>query len=112
MLNTSHNVLVKMKLQFVCVYFLCSDLHSYIPETSQSIPFSVQSLKAEKGGVADHTLSLFNSRELSPSLNGAMLFAGGPVWSMDWLPISDSSMEQYVALCAYRGLNEVRLVCR
>ena len=91
---------------------LCSEFHSYIPEASQSIFFNVQSQKMEKEGMADHTLPLFSSRELAPGVNGAMLFAGGPVWSMDWLPISDSSLDHYVVLCAYRGLDEVRLVCR
>lgn len=60
----------------------------------------------------DHTLPLFSSRELGSSLKGAMFFAGGPVWCMDWLPVTESGLEHYVALCAYRGLDEVRLTCR
>lgn len=54
----------------------------------------------------DSTLPLFGSTEYSDG--AAMLFSGGPVWSMDWLNAREDGLgEQYVALTAYQDYDEV-----
>ena len=40
-------------------------------------------------------------------VEGAVMFVGGPVWCMDWLPVEGDDTEHYVALTAYRKLDEV-----
>ena len=55
---------------------------------------------------ADSTLPLFGSADYDGGT--AMLFAGGPIWAMDWLfGREDGLGEQYVALAAYRDYDEV-----
>ncbi len=55
-----------------------------------------------------HTLPLFTAHTTEcEGVRGAVLFVGGPVWSMDWLPVQGERTEHFVALSAYSGLDEV-----
>ncbi len=90
------------------MYFVpYSDLAMYLPECKQSMPFIVAT-KAESEETEPHTLSLFSACEGCEGVTGAVMYTGGPVWSMDWLPVEGEATEHYVALAAYKGLDEVR----
>ncbi len=89
------------------------DFGSFLPGSSKSILYrtSVQAhRKADPPGNTDSSLSLFQSAPFSSDGKGgggAVFFAGGPVWAMDWLP-SATPLSQWVALAAYKELDEVR----
>ena len=40
------------------------------------------------------------------------MFVGGPVWCMDWLPVEGADTDHYVALAAYRKLDEVSTILK
>ncbi len=40
-------------------------------------------------------------------MRGAVFFVGGPVWSMDWLPVLGETSDHFLALAAYQRLDEV-----
>ena len=39
-----------------------------------------------------------------------MLFTGGPIGAMDWVPVPHDHPQQYLALAAYRTVDEVGVV--
>ena len=97
-------IVLLARLELYRVLFLpYSDLALYLPECKHSMPFVV----AAKGGSEEpesHTIPLFSACD---GVTGAVLYTGGPVWSMDWLPVEGETTEHYVALAAYKGLDEV-----
>ncbi len=100
-------IVLLARLELYRVLFLpYSDLALYLPECKHSMPFVV----AAKGGSEEpesHTIPLFSACEGYDGVTGAVLYTGGPVWSMDWLPVEGETTEHYVALAAYKGLDEV-----
>lgn len=84
-----------------------SDLVDHLPECEQSMTFMVTTKGSEEA--ESHTLPLFTAHHTAESegVQGAVLSVGGPVWSMDWLPVGGERTEHFVALAAYRELDEV-----
>ena len=39
--------------------------------------------------------------------SSVVFHAGGPVWGMEWAPVSEVSADQYVAIASHRDLDEV-----
>lgn len=117
-----------------------SDLETYLPQELQSAAFKVSrwGIKEEEplqrlrrqvaqrylsppGGRVDPTdihlagrcvsLSRFESTPPHPDRWDMALFAGGPVWAMQWCPTPDGSPEkQYVALACHRGMDDEHCV--
>ena len=76
-------------------FIFSSEYESYLPQCSESM---VYSHKQQKGS----SISLFKGSE------DHLIFVGGPVWSMDWAPISNRGCRcSYVAMANYRTYNEV-----
>lgn len=70
------------------------------------MPFVVHRQGSEKVNKT-HTLPLFGRCEPGEGMKGGVFFTGGPVWAMDWLPVNGERAEHYVALSAYKRLDEV-----
>lgn len=88
---------------------LYSEVSGFLPTRRKSMHF--RGASGTTDSTPDHTpLSLFQSAVCDAS-SGAVFFAGGPVWSMDWLPQSRADTtphSQWLALAAYRELDEVK----
>lgn len=119
---------------------LPSDLETYLPQELQSAAFKVSrfGIKEEEplrrlrrrvapcsllppGGRDDPTdipltggcvsPSRFESTPPHPDRWDMALFAGGPVWPIEWCPTPDGSPEkQYVALACHRGMDDEHCV--
>ena len=67
-----------------------------------SVHFRLDTEEAENSS----SLPLFQAT-LTATNRGAVMFTGGPVWAMDWLPQA-TSPSQWLALSAYKDLDEVK----
>ncbi len=52
-----------------------------------------------------HSLELFSSLETEQST--VVFYTGGPVWGVEWAPVTDAAAEQYIAIASYRDLDKV-----
>ena len=62
----------------------CRELSSYLPHSWTSLHFAFD--PKNESEPKNHTLEAFVSMETDHS--GVMCFTGGPVWAMDWLPVT------------------------
>ena len=60
------------------------ELRSHLPPTSTSMYFTFD--PPTESNTEDHCLPAFGSMETDHS--GVVCFAGGPIWAMDWLPVT------------------------
>lgn len=88
--------------------------NQYIPEATESPQFTIERKNEDSGRQQDIRLPLFGSTSKEDSvIYGDVTFnVGGPVWAMDWCPVPDSieSTDQFLAISAYRSLDQVHLV--
>lgn len=91
----------------------CRDYSSFLPVQTQCMQFRIATDPSKEldpslsSPFPSSSLSLFEAIS-TPANKGAVLFTGGPVWAMDWLP-RPPAHHQYLALSAYRELDEVSI---
>ncbi|XP_070844275.1 general transcription factor 3C polypeptide 2 [Chaetodon trifascialis] len=84
-----------------------SDLEKYLPQELQSAAFKVSREGLRKEETPLQRLSRFASVPAHPGRWDMLLFAGGPVWAMEWCPTPDGApASQYVALACHRGMDD------
>ncbi|XP_072218267.1 general transcription factor 3C polypeptide 2 [Leuresthes tenuis] len=89
-----------------------SDLEKYLPQELCSAAFTVsrEGLK-EKETLPKLTLRRFEAVPAHPDRWDMFLFAGGPLWTMEWCPTPDGApASQYVALACHRGMDDLHYV--
>ncbi|KAM4521817.1 general transcription factor 3C polypeptide 2 isoform 1-T2 [Odontesthes bonariensis] len=89
-----------------------SDLEKYLPQERCSAAFTVsrEGLPAEKE-TPKLTLRRFEAVPAHPDRWDMFLFAGGPLWAMEWCPTPDGApATQYVALACHRGMDDLHYV--
>lgn len=88
-----------------------SDLEKYLPRTLQSAAFKVSRVGLSKEETPLQRLGRFESVSAHPDRWDMLLFAGGPVWAMEWCPTPDgAAASQYVALACHRAMDEQHYV--
>ena len=50
--------------------------------------------------------------DVSVGSQDALFFTGGPIGAMDWVPVPNDHHQQYLALAAYKTVDEVGVVWR
>ncbi|XP_070705564.1 general transcription factor 3C polypeptide 2 [Pempheris klunzingeri] len=90
-----------------------SDLEKYLPQEHQSAAFSVS-----REGIRNEDVPLQRLRRLAavpahPERWDMMLYAGGPLWAMEWCPTPDGApASQFLALACHRGMDDQHYVNR
>ncbi|XP_067428686.1 general transcription factor 3C polypeptide 2 [Thunnus thynnus] len=84
-----------------------SDLEKYLPQELQSAAFKVSREGLSKEETPLQRLSRFGVVPAHPDRWDMFLYAGGPVWAMEWCPTPDGApATQYVALACHRGMDD------
>ncbi|KAM6991998.1 general transcription factor 3C polypeptide 2 [Tautogolabrus adspersus] len=84
-----------------------SDLEKYLPQELQSASF-----KVSREGLRQEQSPLQRLRRLTavpahPDRWDMLLYAGGPVWAMEWCPTPDGApASQFIALACHRGMDD------
>ncbi|XP_041661493.1 general transcription factor 3C polypeptide 2 [Cheilinus undulatus] len=84
-----------------------SDLEKYLPQELQSaaIKLSREGLKNEE--LPPQRLSRFTALPAHPDRWDMLLYAGGPVWALEWCPTPDGApASQFIALACHRGMDD------
>uniref|UniRef100_A0A1A7WT83 General transcription factor IIIC, polypeptide 2, beta n=1 Tax=Iconisemion striatum TaxID=60296 RepID=A0A1A7WT83_9TELE len=88
-----------------------SNLEKYLPEELESVEFSVTREGLKKEEKPQLRLSRFESVPAHSGRWDMLLFAGGPVWALEWCPTPDGApASQYLALACHRGMDDVHQV--
>ncbi|KAM9339283.1 general transcription factor 3C polypeptide 2 [Symphorus nematophorus] len=83
-----------------------SDLETYLPQELQSAAFKVSRVGLSKEETPLQRLSRFTAVPPHPDRWDMVLYAGGPVWAMEWCPTPDGApATQYIALACHRGMD-------
>ncbi|XP_034555359.1 general transcription factor 3C polypeptide 2 [Notolabrus celidotus] len=83
------------------------DMEKYLPRELQSAAFKVsrEGLRQEESPL--QRLSRFSALPAHPDRWDMFLFAGGPVWALEWCPTPDGApASQYIAVSCHRGMDE------
>ncbi|CAG5928423.1 unnamed protein product [Menidia menidia] len=89
-----------------------SDLEEYLPRESSSAAFTV-SREGLKEDAPELTLKRFEAASPHPDRWDSLLFAGGPVWALEWCPTPDGApANQHIALACHPGMDDVHQVNR
>uniref|UniRef100_A0A8C2ZRW0 General transcription factor IIIC, polypeptide 2, beta n=2 Tax=Cyclopterus lumpus TaxID=8103 RepID=A0A8C2ZRW0_CYCLU len=88
-----------------------SDLEKYLPQELQSAAFRVSRDGLRKEETPLQRLGRFTANPAHPDRWDMLLYAGGPVWAMEWCPTPDSvEASQYIALACHRGMEDEHCV--
>ncbi|KAM6906758.1 general transcription factor 3C polypeptide 2 [Lycodopsis pacificus] len=88
-----------------------SDVEKYLPQELQSAAFRVSREGLGKEQTPLQRLSRFTAVPAHPDRWDMLLYAGGPVWAMEWCPTPDGApASQYVALACHRGMDDQHCV--
>ncbi|XP_029902818.1 general transcription factor 3C polypeptide 2 isoform X2 [Myripristis murdjan] len=83
------------------------DLEKYLPQELQSVAFKVSREGLRNEETLLQRLNRFESVAPHPQRWDMFLYAGGPVWAMEWCPSpDDATAKQYVALACHRGMDD------
>ena len=84
-----------------------SELSEYFP-ACPPVPFSLHtSTIAPHHPLTTHTTLSRNSAPFISDGYGAIFSVGGPVWAMDWAPVSTATANQILAVAPYRNRYDV-----
>ncbi|XP_071386680.1 general transcription factor 3C polypeptide 2 isoform X1 [Centroberyx affinis] len=84
-----------------------NDLEKYLPQELQSAAFKVSRDGLSKDETPLQRLNRFEAVASHPERWDMSLYAGGPVWAMEWCPTPDGApATQYVALACHRGMDD------
>ncbi|XP_068565139.1 general transcription factor 3C polypeptide 2 [Cebidichthys violaceus] len=88
-----------------------SDLEKYLPQELQSAAFRVSREGLSEEETPLQRLSRFAAVPAHPDRWDMLLYAGGPVWAMEWCPTPDGApASQRVALACHRGMDDQHCV--
>nr|XP_046228665.1 general transcription factor 3C polypeptide 2 isoform X2 [Scatophagus argus] len=88
-----------------------SELEKYLPQELQSAAFKVSRVGLSQEETPLQRLSRFAAVPAHPDRWDMLLFAGGPVWAMEWCPTPDGApASQYIALACHRGMDNQHYV--
>ncbi|XP_014327032.1 general transcription factor 3C polypeptide 2 isoform X1 [Xiphophorus maculatus] len=88
-----------------------NELEKYLPQELESAAFKVSrdNLNQEESPLL--RLSRFEAMAAHPCRWDMFLFAGGPVWALEWCPTPDGApASQYIALACHRGMDDLHYV--
>ncbi|XP_045898845.1 general transcription factor 3C polypeptide 2-like, partial [Micropterus dolomieu] len=84
-----------------------SDLEKYLPQELQSAAFKVSREGLRKEETPLQRLKRFAAVPAHPDCWDMFLYAGGPVWALEWCPTPDGApASQYIALACHRGMDD------
>ncbi|KAF3850228.1 hypothetical protein F7725_019947, partial [Dissostichus mawsoni] len=85
-----------------------SDVEKYLPQELQSAAFRVsRDGLSDEGETPLQRLSRFSAMPAHSERWDMFLFAGGPVWAMEWCPTPDGApASQYLAVSCHRGMDD------
>ncbi|XP_068433274.1 general transcription factor 3C polypeptide 2 [Clinocottus analis] len=84
-----------------------SDLERYLPQELQSAAIQVSREGLGKEETPLQRLGRFTAVPAHPDRWDMLLFAGGPVWALEWCPTPDGAPAcQYVALACHGGMED------
>ncbi|KAF3703131.1 General transcription factor 3C polypeptide 2 TF3C-beta Transcription factor IIIC 110 kDa subunit [Channa argus] len=88
-----------------------SGLEEYLPQQLHSAAFKVSREGLSKEEPPLQRLSRFESVSAHPERWDMLLYAGGPVWAMEWCPTPNGApATQYVALACHQGMDDIHYV--
>ncbi|XP_022624983.1 general transcription factor 3C polypeptide 2 [Seriola dumerili] len=88
-----------------------SDVEKYLPQELRSAAFKLSREGLSKEGTPLQRLSRFEAAAAHPERWDMVLYAGGPVWAMEWCPTPEGApASQYIALACHRGMDEQHYV--
>ncbi|XP_005464867.1 general transcription factor 3C polypeptide 2 isoform X2 [Oreochromis niloticus] len=88
-----------------------SDLEKYLPQTLRSAAFKVSREGLDKEEAPLQRLKRFDSIPPHPERWDMMLYAGGPVWALEWCPTPDGApATQYIALSCHQRMDDFHYV--
>ncbi|XP_030578251.1 general transcription factor 3C polypeptide 2 isoform X2 [Archocentrus centrarchus] len=88
-----------------------SDLEKYLPRTLHSAAFKVSREGLKKEEIPLQRLKRFESMPPHPERWDMMLYAGGPVWALEWCPTPDGALAtQYMALSCHQQMDDFHYV--
>ncbi|XP_014841528.1 PREDICTED: general transcription factor 3C polypeptide 2 [Poecilia mexicana] len=88
-----------------------NELEKYLPQELESAAFKVSRDNLNQEETPLLRLSRFESMEAHPGRWDMFLFAGGPVWALEWCPTPDGApASQYIALACHRGMDDLHYV--
>ncbi|KAK5852620.1 hypothetical protein PBY51_006472 [Eleginops maclovinus] len=84
-----------------------SDVEKYLPQELQSAAFRVSRDGLSKEETPLQRLSRFSALPAHQERWDMLLYAGGPVWAMEWCPTPDGApASQYLAVSCHRGMDD------
>ncbi|XP_041831045.1 general transcription factor 3C polypeptide 2 isoform X2 [Melanotaenia boesemani] len=87
-----------------------SDLEEYLPQERRSATFKVSRENFTEES-PKQTLSRFEAVPAHPDRWDMFLFAGGPLWTLEWCPTPDGApATQYIALACHRQMDDLHHV--
>ncbi|XP_038160054.1 general transcription factor 3C polypeptide 2 [Cyprinodon tularosa] len=90
-----------------------NELEKYLPQEVKSAAFKVTREGLTKEEAPQLRLSRFEATPAHRDRWDMILFAGGPVWAMEWCPTPDGApASQYLALACHRGMDDLHCVNR
>ncbi|XP_036003071.1 general transcription factor 3C polypeptide 2 [Fundulus heteroclitus] len=84
------------------------ELEKYLPQELESPAFKVSRENLTEEETPPLRLRRFEATPAHPCLWDMFLFAGGPLWALEWCPTPDGApASQYVALACHRGMDDL-----
>ncbi|XP_073348340.1 general transcription factor 3C polypeptide 2 [Pagrus major] len=88
-----------------------SDVEKYLPQELQSVAFKVSRHGLSKEETPLQRLNRLTAVPAHPDRWDMVLYAGGPVWALEWCPTPDGApASQYIALACHRGMDDQHYV--
>ena len=74
----------------------------FAPHERTSVRFRIKASSSDNDSVDDITLKRFEGRQIG---NNSVIFTGGPVWAMSWVPQPSPNPTQYLASASHRSFD-------
>ncbi|XP_062267798.1 general transcription factor 3C polypeptide 2 isoform X2 [Platichthys flesus] len=88
-----------------------SDVEKYLPQELRSAAFKVSRDGLRKEEASFQSLNRFEAVPAHTARWDMLLYAGGPVWAMEWCPTPDGApATQYIAVACHRGMDDQHYV--
>lgn len=88
-----------------------NDLEEYLPQELGSAAFKVSREGLKQEEKPQLRLGRFEATAAHPGRWDMFMFAGGPIWALEWCPTPDGApASQYIALACHRGMDDLHRV--
>ncbi|XP_034435734.1 general transcription factor 3C polypeptide 2 isoform X2 [Hippoglossus hippoglossus] len=88
-----------------------SDVEKYLPQELRSAAFKVSRDGLGEEETSFQSLNRFEAVPAHTERWDMLLYAGGPVWAMEWCPTPDGApATQYIAVACHRGMDDQHYV--